>query len=133
MHNGEILLETKVSEATSRQDGEEFDGVHGLHVSVLSEAVSTVLVRVENGGEAPVHVECLVVEALEDLAVDVGLKGILSVAGSGYGVGEGGGGGGGGVVGGGSGGGGGLDGADGGGNVPVGGAHEREEEGCEGF
>lgn len=60
------------------------------------------LVRVENREEAAVHVECLVVEPLEDFAVHVGLESVLCVVSPDYGVGEGGGGSG--VVGGGRGG-----------------------------
>lgn len=106
MHNGEVFLEAEVAEATSRQNAEELDGVHCLHVPVLSEAVSTVLIRVEYRGKAAIHVEGLVIEPLEDLPVDVGFQGVLCMVGSGYGVGEGGGGSG--VVHGGGGGGGGL-------------------------
>lgn len=105
MHDGEILLEGEVSKATSGQDADELGGVHGLHVAVLCEAVGAVLVRVENGGEASVHVEGLVVEALEDLAVHVGLESVLCMVGPDYRVSE---------CGGRGGGGGGFDRSDGG-------------------
>lgn len=126
MHDGEVLLGAELAEVARGQDPQELDGVHGLHVLVLGEAVAAELVGAEEGGEGAVHVEGLVVEALEDLAADVGLEGVLGVVGA-----QEGGGGGVGWVGG--GGGGGFDGADGGGDVPVGGAHEGEEEGCEGL
>lgn len=94
MYNREVFLETEVSKATSGQNAKEFSGVHCLHISVLSEAVCTVLIGVENREEAPIHVERLVVEPLEDFPIHVGFQGVLCVVGPDYGVGEGGGGGG---------------------------------------
>lgn len=68
MNNGQVLLGAELAEVTRGQHPEKLGGVHGLHVAVLGEALSPELVRVDQRREASVHVERLVVEALEYLA-----------------------------------------------------------------
>lgn len=68
MNDRQVLGVAKLPELTRGQDPEQLGGVHGLEVPVPREAVAAVLVRVEQRGEAAVHVEGLVVEALEELS-----------------------------------------------------------------
>lgn len=79
MDNGKVLLGTEFAKVTCWQDSKKLGRIHGLHVAVLSEAITAKLVRVEEGGEAAIHVESLVVEPLEDFPGNVGVKGILGM------------------------------------------------------
>lgn len=71
MNNGEILFRAEFAKVACGQDAEEFNGVHRFHVAILSEAVATELIGVEERGEAAVHVKRLVVETLEYFTVHV--------------------------------------------------------------
>lgn len=75
------FLEAEAPEAAGWEYPQELHRIHGFHVAVLRETLAPVLVRVEEGGEAAVHVECLVVEPLEHLAVHVRLQCVLCVVG----------------------------------------------------
>lgn len=79
MDNGKVLLGTEFAKMTCWQDSKKLSWIHGLHVTVLSEAIAAKLVGVEERGEASVHVESLVVKPLEDFPGYVGFKGILGM------------------------------------------------------
>lgn len=79
MNNFQVLLGAEFAKMTSWQDSKKFNGVHGLHITILSKAVTAELVWVEKRGEASIHVEGFMVKALEDLARNVGLQSILGM------------------------------------------------------
>jgi hypothetical protein len=70
MDNGEVFLRAKLCQSGKGIRFQEArGGVHGLHVAVLSEAV-----KVEEGGEAAIHVEDLVVESLRRICMKCGIQ-----------------------------------------------------------
>lgn len=81
MNNGQVLLGAELAEGTVRHDPEKLGGVHSPHVAVLGEAVAAILFWVEEGREAAVHVEGLVVKPLENFLANVRLKGVFCMVG----------------------------------------------------
>jgi hypothetical protein len=76
MNNCQVFLRAEFAKMTSRQDSKKFNGVHGLHITVLSKAITTELIQVEKRGDASIHVEGFMVKALEELVRNVRLYSI---------------------------------------------------------
>ena len=87
MDKVKVLRGAESAKMACWQDSKELSRIHGLHVSELGEAITAKLIRVEEGGEAAIHVESLVVEPLEDFLGDVGFNGIFGMVRGHHGIG----------------------------------------------
>lgn len=78
-HHGEVLPVAELAEIAVGEYPQQLCRVHGLHIAELCETVTAEFVRVEEGREATFKVEGLILKALEEVASDIGLDGMLCV------------------------------------------------------